>query len=116
MDFFNRGMIGLLPDSPKEIEERLRRRYLDRLGQRVKRLRRLLIERNWEELRTECAQVANSGETFGFKTVTTLAHVAQKSIPNRKISKAATPTHTKEAAEVLIHAIDTVLIENSVYR
>ena len=59
--------------TPQEINERLRRRYLDRLGERVKKLRKLLVERNWEDLRVECGQLASSGDTFGFSTLTFLA-------------------------------------------
>jgi len=104
------------PDSPKEIEARLRRRYLDRLGHRVKKLRKLLIERNWEDLRSECGQLANSGETFGFQNITSLALVAQESIPAGRVSRAATPAHAKESTEALIGAIDETLIEYSVSR
>jgi hypothetical protein len=106
----------LLPDSPKEIDERLRRRYLDRLSQRVKRLRKLLVERSWEELRSECGQLAASGETFGFDNITDLAIAAQFTIPAGKVSRAATPLRAKETAESLINAVDAILIEHAVFR
>src|SRR5690349_8635670 len=80
MEFFNKNLKTSLPDSPKEIEDRLRRRYLDRLSQRVKRLRKLLVERNWEELRAECGHLAASGDSFGFSNLTDLAIAAQESI------------------------------------
>lgn len=106
----------LQPDTPREIEERLRRRYLDRLGQRVKKLRKLLIERNWEDLKSECRQLATSGETFGFQKLTLLAIVAQESIPEGKVPRAATPLRAKETTEALIASIDGILIEYTVSR
>jgi hypothetical protein len=97
-------------DTPKEINDRLRRRYLDRLSQRVKKLRKLLVERNWEDLRMECGQLAASGETFGFEDLTLLSIAAQKSIPSGKLSRAYTPPLAKETTETLIASIDTILM------
>jgi len=116
MEFYKRHLKSVQPDSPKEIDDRLRRRYLDRLSQRVKKLRKLMVERNWEELRAECGQLAISGETFGFKDLTHLAIVAQGSIPAGKVSRAATPLHAKETTENLIAAVDAILMENAVFR
>lgn len=116
MEFYKSRLNTIPPDSPEEIDERLRRRYLDRLSQRVKKLRKLLVERNWEDLRTECAQLAMSGETFGFHTITHLAIAAQESIPTGRTSRAATPAHAKANSEALIAAVDSVLIEHTVSR
>ena len=116
MEIEKRFLKTLHPDTPSEINDRLRRRYLDRLSQRVKRLRRLLVERNWEELRTECGQLAASGETFGFENLTFLANAAQKAIPEGKLSRAFTPFYAKETTETLISAIDSILIEHTVSR
>ncbi len=109
-------MFNIKVNSNHEIDERLRRRYLDRLNKRMKKLRKLIVERNWEELRIECGQLANSGETFGFENLTSLAISTQDAIPLGKVSRAATPTHAKEMAESLITAIDAILIEHSVSR
>lgn len=116
MEFYKKNINIPLPDSPKEIDERLRRRYLDRLSQRVKKLRKLLIERNWEELRVECGQLATSGETFGFPKLTHLALAAQSAIPLGKVSRAATPLRAKETSESLIAAVDAILMDHTVFR
>ena len=116
MDFYKGILRTIQPDSPREIDDRLRRRYLDRLSQRVKKLRKLLVERNWEDLRAECSQLASSGENFGFQTLTALAQNAQNSIPTGKISRASTPVRAKESTEALIAAIDSILIEYTVSR
>lgn len=101
------------PQNPKEIDARLRRRYLDRLETRVKRLRRLLVERNWEELRSECEHLAVTGETFGFRDLTDLAMETHNMMPPGRISRAATPLRAKERAESLITAVDALLVERS---
>jgi len=116
MEFYKGTLRSIQPDSPREIDDRLRRRYLDRLGQRVKKLRKLIVERNWEELRAECSQLAISGETFGFQNLTDLAQAAQDSIPQGKVPRAATPLRAKETTEALLTAIDSILIEYTVSR
>lgn len=99
-----------------EIDERLRRRYLDRLSQKIKRLRKLFAERNWEVLRNEYHQLASSGITFGFRNLTLLATAAMNAIPLGRVSRAATPLYAKETTETLIAFIDSILIENTVSR
>jgi hypothetical protein len=116
MEFYKKNLNSVQPDSPEEINERLRRRYMDRLSQRVKKLRKLLVERSWEELRTECGQLAVSGETFGFSHITQLAIAAQNAIPLGKVSRATTPLRAKENTETLIAAVDAILMENTVFR
>ena len=116
MELYNKNLKNVLPDSPKEIDDRLRRRYLDRLSQRVKKLRKLLVERTWEDLRAECAQLAMSGENFGFRNITELAVAVQNSIPAGRVSRAATPLRAKETTELLIGAIDAILMDHTVFR
>ena len=100
-------------DSLEEIEGRLRRGYLTRLSVRVKKLRKLIVEREWEKLRAECAAISSSGDSFGFERVSSLAEQVQRSIPSGKIPRASTPSGTKGFAETLVTAIDSILIENS---
>src|SRR4051794_10822399 len=114
MEFYKWNLKIIQPDSHKEINDRLRRRYLDRLSQRVKKLRKLLIERNWEDLRNECHHLATSGETFGFLNLSHLAIAARESIPLGKVSRAATPLHAKDTIELLVAAVDSVLMDHTV--
>src|SRR4051812_2999402 len=110
---YSRGFRALNLDSLEEIEGRLRRGYLMRLSVRVKKLRKLIVEREWEKLRAECAAISSSGDSFGFQTVSSLADQVQRSIPSGKIPRAATPSGTKGFAETLVTAIDSILVENS---
>ncbi len=111
--FFSAGHI-IHPLSQEEIDERLRRRYLDRLGLTIKKLRKLLVERKWEELRSECVQLSQSGQTFGFDRLTRLAQATLEAIPPGKVSRATTPLLAKENAEHLITAVDSILIEEQI--
>src|SRR4051812_27664434 len=103
-------------DLQAEIQERLRKRYLERLVQRVKKMRRNLADRSWEELRTEVHQLRGTGESFGFKILTTLAANAEDTIPPGKIHKAMMLQEARHNVEMLIAAIDDILTENNVPR
>jgi hypothetical protein len=103
-------------EGQKEIEDRLRRRYLDRLSQKVKVLRKNLMQRDWEALRTDLRQLVVSGDTFGFKRVTELAQIAALTIPSGRVTKASHLPEAKPAIEALVSAIDDLLIDHSIYR
>ena len=111
--FYSKDLRALNLNSLQEIEGRLRRGYLDRLDLRVKKIRKLLIERNWEKLKDECVALSTRGDSFGFQEVVSLADQAQRAIPAGRISRAATPPRAKEFAEALLTAIDSILVENS---
>lgn len=95
-----------------EINERLKRRYLDRLSFRLRTLRKSLILRNWQALREDCQQLALSCETFGFTTLTRLAKEAYLAIPTGRLSRAAVLPMAKSKIEILITSIDTALIDS----
>ena len=113
MELYSPSFHSVNPKTHQEINERLRRRYLDRLRQKVKKLRKLLVERDWEILKAECIQLASSGMTYGFRELTQLAIATEQAIPYGRVSRAMTPLSVKERAETLISAMDSVLIENS---
>lgn len=98
--------------NPTEIQERLKRRYLDRLVSRVKKLRRDLVDRDWPALRTECRQLRLSGESFGFVQITQLALHAESLLPEEDSPRARSYPETRIAIEALISVIDEVLIEH----
>jgi len=102
------------PLSLDEIQARVRRRYIDRLSQRVKRMRRMLLERNWSELRNETRQLREGGESFGFAHLTELASTAERAIPENGVSKLRPFPQARQAIENLMIAIDLVLAEASV--
>jgi len=96
-----------------EIQERLRKQYLLRLGQKMRRLRKELVDRNWPTLRTECRQLRGSGESFGFPELTELAVRAETLIPEGERSRAKGIPEARDAVETLIIKIDRILIENT---
>jgi hypothetical protein len=101
------------PPTVGEIQERVKRRYVDRLSQRVKRIRRLLLDREWPELRNEARQLREGGSEFGFIHLSELASAAEKLIPETGLSRLRPMPEARQAVENLICAIDVILVEAS---
>ena len=102
------------PDQEGEINDRLKRRFVDRLGEKIKRIRKDLAERNWHILKTECRQL-KSGKSFGFAELTRLAGKAEELIPDETSASSRSVSNpvARQAVESLIIEIDNILIQNS---
>jgi hypothetical protein len=96
-------------NDPNEIEARLRRRYLDRLALRVRKMRRQLLDRNWDALRVECEHLEGTGKVFGLNTIAEFAENAKREIPSGHVSSLLTLPSARNAVEHLIMTIEIVL-------
>lgn len=99
---------------PDEIQNRLKKRFLDRLASRIGRIRKELIERNWRELKAECRQIKSGGESFGFPELAHSALTAEITLPEDDQSPAVNAPEAKKAVEHLISAVDELLISHSI--
>lgn len=105
------------PPSRSEINNHLHLRYMERLNVRVKKMRRLLAEREWHELKTQARQLRGGGETFGIEQLSERAVQLMQIIPDEPISRLRpfpALQQAREAAEALFGTIDQILTENSV--
>lgn len=102
-----------LANDPKEIQDRLRRRYLDRLSHRLRRMRKALIARNWDELKNDCRHLGQNVESFGFAELRTLALSAEHAIPAH-LPKALVPPQAKRALELLLKEMDRLITMYSI--
>jgi HPt (histidine-containing phosphotransfer) domain-containing protein len=105
------------PPSRTEISTHLHLLYVERLNARVKKMRRLLAEREWHELKTQARQLRGGSENFGFGTLSERAVDLMQNIPDEPISRIrsfSTQPQARVAAEALFCAIDQFLTENSV--
>ena len=95
--------------TPEEIQDRLKNRYVDRLSDRVRKMRKELAARNWSALKLECRQIGASGDSYGFPEMADLARKVDALIPEGEISRARMLTDARAQAELLIQNIDTFL-------
>ena len=101
---------------PNEIHDRIKKGYLNRLDGRVKRMRKLFVERNWQQLRVESIHLKNSASNFGFPALMQVAQKVEESIPESVVSRAHTIPNAHRAVEDLLSTIDQILVTNSIYR
>lgn len=105
-----------LSNDPTEIQDRLRKRYLDRLAQRLRKMRKDLVARNWSELKSDCRHLRNNVETFGFSELRELAHSAESAIPTSVVSKAMVPPVAKRSLDALMTAMDKIISAHAFHR
>lgn len=94
---------------PNEIHERIKKGYIERLLDRQKKMRRLLAERQWQELKTECSHIRDTAQTFGFQNLSQLAQSVEQEIPDHDISRAHHFPKAHSAADHLFLEIDALL-------
>ena len=97
-----------------EIQERIQRGYLERLDKRIRKMRKLLTERDWHTLRVESIHLKNTAAGFGLPQLTQLAAGLEAAIPEKDISKATPLPNARQAAEALFTAIDQVLVNRTI--
>jgi HPt (histidine-containing phosphotransfer) domain-containing protein len=91
---------------PSEIQERVRKGYINRLHDRVQKMRRNLADRNWQELRQECVHLKTTATTFDLPDLAGLAAKVERAIPESCRSSATGLPEAKEAAENLFSEVD----------
>ncbi len=96
-----------------EINATIKRKFRERLEPKSQRIRRLLSERRWVELRLELHLLKKSSVEFGFSEITKMSSQAEETIPREASSRAMTPRGTHEATTHLLNTIDTILGKNS---
>ncbi|MBL7714850.1 MAG: Hpt domain-containing protein [Bdellovibrionales bacterium] len=92
-----------------EVREMLRKRYLDRLSGRLRKMRRDLVARNWSQLKDDCKQLAQNAESFGFPELREIAERTTKSIPDQTLSRANLPLESRRLLENLLNSIDGII-------
>jgi len=103
--------------APTEIQERLRRRYVDRLAQRLRKMRRDLVARNWGDLKSDCHHLSSNVESFGFPELRELAERAEGSIPSSILaSRAFVPAQAKRTLEALLTEMDRLISVQAFHR
>jgi HPt (histidine-containing phosphotransfer) domain-containing protein len=94
-----------------EIQKRVQHRYIERVSTRLKKMRKLLIDRDWNTLKAEATQLAEGAQNFGF---TDLAGDVQKAIEvlnNTHLTRTAIDQEAKSTLETLFKKLDRFLVE-----
>jgi HPt (histidine-containing phosphotransfer) domain-containing protein len=99
------------PLSAQEVEKKCVRRFLDRLELRIKKIRILVLQRDWAHLRTEVLSLGPAAGQFGFETLSKRCQQLAESIPQGRVSRVAILLLAKQAAHLLLQEMDQILID-----
>lgn len=102
--------MSLQSQKPNEIHDRVQRGYVERLQVRVRKMRKFLAERSWNELRLECAHMKNTAAGFGLPDISEMAAAVESTIPATGVGQATTLPETRKSAEILFVTIDSLLL------
>ena len=97
--------------SSREIQNRVKSGYIERLGTRLKKMRKQLIDRDWTGLKSEAGHLAEGAQNFGFTDIATEVQRAIDVLNARNLSRTAVDPEAKIALEGLFQKLDRFLTE-----
>ncbi len=97
--------------SKGEIQQRVQQGYIDRLALRLRKMRKLLIDRDWESLKLETHHLVESAENFGFDELAQEAKRTQSLLALKALSRSRIDPEAKVALENLFKVLDQFLAQ-----
>ena len=99
--------------SSREIQNRVKSGYIERVGSRLKKMRKQLIDRDWPGLRTEASHLAEGAQNFGFQDISLEVDRALTILNTRTLTRTSIDTEAKNAMETLFQKLDRFLINET---
>jgi hypothetical protein len=99
--------------SSREIQNRVKTGYIERLGTRLKKMRKQLVDRDWPGLKTEAGHLAEGAQNFGYPDLADEVSKAIAVLNTRPLSRTAIDPHAKEALEKLFQTLDQFLVREN---
>ena len=97
--------------SSHEIQNLLKYGYIERVGARLKKMRKQLIDRDWTGLRTEASHLHEGAQNFAFQDIAGEVEHAIFILNTRPLSRAYIDTEAKNAMESLFQKLDRFLVD-----
>ena len=97
--------------SSREIQDRVKSGYIERVGSRLKKMRKQLIDRDWPGLKIEANHLAEGAQNFGFSDIAVDVERALEVLNSRTLSRTSIDTEVKVAMEFLFQKLDRFLVE-----
>jgi hypothetical protein len=99
--------------SSKEIHHRVRSSYIERLSLRLKKMRKQLMDRDWQGLTAEIEHLQEGAQNFGYPDLALQVSKAMTVLKSKPLSKTTINTDAKLAMENLFQNIDRFLVEET---
>jgi hypothetical protein len=97
--------------STREIQNRVKSGYIERVTSRLKKMRKQLMDRDWVGLKLEAGHLAEGAQNFGFTGLSEDVNRALEVLNSSALSKTAINTEAKVAMETLFKKLDRFLVE-----
>lgn len=97
--------------SSREIQNRVKSGYIERVGSRLKKMRKQLIDRDWTGLKTEANHLAEGAQNFGYTDIADEVQRVLEVLNTRTLTRTAIDTEAKSAMENLFQRLDRFLMD-----
>ncbi len=97
--------------SSREIQNRVKSGYIERVSTRLRKMRKQLVDRDWTGLKTEANHLAEGAENFGYKDISGEVQKVLSVLNTRTLSRTAIDTEAKSAVEHLFQKLDRFLVD-----
>jgi hypothetical protein len=97
--------------SSREIQNRVKSGYIERVSTRLKKMRKQLADRDWTGLKQEANHLAEGAQNFGYKDIAEEVQKTLGVLNSRPLSRTAIDTDAKHAMEHLFQKLDRFLVD-----
>lgn len=97
--------------SKGEIQQRVQQGYIDRLATRLRKMRKQLMDRDWQALQTETHHLIESSENFGFEDLAIEGKRTLSLLSQKELSRSRIDPEAKLALENLFKVLDQFLAQ-----
>ena len=97
--------------SSREIQNRVKSGYIERVGTRLKKMRKQLVDRDWPGLKTEAHHLAEGAQNFGYKDIAEEVQKAIGVLNTRHLTHTSVDPEAKLAMESLFQRLDRFLTD-----
>lgn len=97
--------------STEEIQKRVQNQYMERVGARLRRMRKLLMDRNWDTLKSEAHQLADGAQNFGYPELVDEVNRSLEVLNKQNLTRTTMDPEAKAALETLFKRLDRFLAQ-----
>ncbi len=97
--------------SSSEIHLRVKSGYIERVNTRLRKMRKQLVDRDWNGLKQEAHHLSEGAKNFGYLEIAAEVDEALRILNSSPLSRTAINTEAKSAMEKLFQRLDRFLVE-----
>jgi HPt (histidine-containing phosphotransfer) domain-containing protein len=99
--------------SSAEIQQRVKSGYMESIGVRLRKMRKQLMNREWEAIKSEATHLAEGAQNFGYSEIALEIQKTIVVLNQRPLTRTAIDPEAKRTLENLFQSLDRFLTKNS---